>query len=262
MERANCLENAKLRKAPPNPITSAQTMSSWLTAPLTSMPNAGRTKFTSTWKVIERVTKISTLAISSSPTPFSHFIELLLQAVWQIRNAWKRPVRLSDRGTLYNCGGRKSSRPPAAPVNAGQITSFRSSSRWGRSGLANPPCSRIAYVTSGAWRAGGLTCSRVAHSGLIRSGHRRMECSVDARSEGQPSRPPLRKMRGMVCRVPGAVQHATGDDARSLRLPGHQSEEQRKDHAVPGTPPLRRSRSRSYRTWLGRSKGYAEGFLG
>src|SRR5213593_3089302 len=135
MERANCLENAKLRKAPPNPITSAQTMSSWLTAPLTSMPNAGRTKFTSTWKVIERVTKISTLAINSSPTPFSHFIELLLQPVWQIRNAWKRPVRLSDRGTLYNCGGGKSSRSPAAPVNAGQITSFRSSSRWRSAGM-------------------------------------------------------------------------------------------------------------------------------
>src|SRR5437762_2536718 len=171
MERANYLANAKLRKAPPNPITSPQTMSSWLTAPLTSMPNAGRTKFTSTWKVIERVTKISTLAISSSPTPFSHFIELLLQAVWQIRNAWKRPVRLSDRGTLYNCGGGKSSRSPAAPVNARQITSFRSSSRWGRrGGPANPPCSRTAYVTSGAWRAGGLTCSRVAHTGLIGPG--------------------------------------------------------------------------------------------
>ncbi|OLB57280.1 MAG: hypothetical protein AUI03_01675 [Nitrospirae bacterium 13_2_20CM_2_62_8] len=66
----------------------------------------------------------------------------------------------------------------------------------------------------------------------------------------------------MVCRVPVAQFHATGDDARSLRLPGHQSEEQRKDHAVPGTQPLRRSRSRSYRTWLGWSKGYAEGFLG
>jgi len=99
-----------------------------------------------------------------------------------------------------------------------------------------------------------------------------MECRVpvafqiatgdDARSEGQPSRPPPEKMRGMVCRVPVAQFHATGDDARSLRLPGHQSEEQRKDHAVPGTQPLRRSRSRSYRTWLGWSKGYAEGFLG
>src|SRR5437773_674418 len=82
-------------------------------------------------------------------------------------------------------------------------------------------------------------CSRTAHSRFIRSGPRRLEC-----------------------RVPVAFQIATGDDARSLRLPGHQSEEQRKDHAVPGTPPLRRSRSRSYRTRLGRSKGYAEGFLG
>src|SRR5207249_8581258 len=35
----------------------------------------------------------------------------------------------------------------------------------GRGGQANPPCSRIAHVTSGAWRAGGLTCSRVAHTG-------------------------------------------------------------------------------------------------
>ena len=85
---------------------------------------------------------------------------------------------------------------------------------------------------------------------------------MDARSEGQPSRPPPEKMREVVCRVPVAVQHATGDDARSLRLPGHQSAEQRKDHAVPGTPPLRRSRSRSYRTWLGPSKDYAEAFLG
>src|SRR5205809_2599707 len=34
-------------------------------------------------------------------------------------------------------------------------------------GQANPPCSRIAHVTSGARRAGGLTCSRVAHTGLI-----------------------------------------------------------------------------------------------
>src|SRR5216117_67557 len=91
----------------------------------------------------------------------------------------------------------------------------------------------------GAGRQGCPLCSRTAHSGLIRSGPRRMEC-----------------------RVPVAFQIATGDDARSLRLPGHQSEEQRKDHAVPGTPPLRRSRSRSYRTWLGRSKGHAEGFLG
>jgi len=64
------------------------------------------------------------------------------------------------------------------------------------------------------------------------------------------------------CRVPVALLTATGDDARSLRLPGHQPEEQRKDHAVPGTPPLRRSRSRSYRTWLGPSKGYTEAFLG
>src|SRR5437867_9810311 len=46
-----------------------------------------------------------------------------------------------------------------------------------------------------------------------------MECSVDARSEGQPSRPPPEKMRRMVCRVPVAFQIATGDDARSLRPP-------------------------------------------
>jgi len=39
----------------------------------------------------------------------------------------------------------------------------------------------------------------------------------------------------MVCRVPVAEFHATGDDARSLRLPGHQPEAQRKDQAVPGT---------------------------
>src|SRR5439155_13214927 len=36
-----------------------------------------------------------------------------------------------------------------------------------RGGQANPPCSRTTHVTSGAWRAGGLTCSRVAHTGLI-----------------------------------------------------------------------------------------------
>jgi len=48
-----------------------------------------------------------------------------------------------------------------------------------------------------------------------------MECSVDARSEGQPSRRPSEKMRWMMCRVPVDFQHATGDDARSLRLPGH-----------------------------------------
>ncbi len=32
--------------------------------------------------------------------------------------------------------------------------------------------------------------------------------------------------------------------------------------AMERTPPLRRSRSRSYRTWSGLSKGYAEAFLG
>ena len=48
-----------------------------------------------------------------------------------------------------------------------------------------------------------------------------MECSVDARSEGQPGHPPPEKLRWMVCRVPVAFQIATGDDARSLRLPDH-----------------------------------------
>ena len=63
-----------------------------------------------------------------------------------------------------------------------------------------------------------------------------MECSVDARSKGQPSHPPPGKIRWMVCRVPVAFQIATGDDARSLRLPGHQPEKQRKGQAVPGYP--------------------------
>src|SRR5437867_12188005 len=190
MERANCLENAKLRKAPPNPITSAQTMSSWLTAPRTSMPNAGRTKFTSTWKVIERVTKISTLAISSNPIPFSHFIEVLLQAVWQIRNAWKRPVRLSDRGTLYNCGGGKSSRSPAAPVNARQITSFRSSSRWGRrGGPANPPCAQNVKRWKGA-RVGPVLPERGASEGARRGGRETVLLARTAprRRGGRPDR--------------------------------------------------------------------------
>ena len=53
------------------------------------------------------------------------------------------------------------------------------------------------------WWPGSLTCSRTAHSGFISSGPRRMECSVDA---------------------------------RSLRLPGHQPEKQRKGQAVPGYP--------------------------
>ena len=42
----------------------------------------------------------------------------------------------------------------------------------------------------------------------------------------------------MVCRVPVALLTATGDDARSLRLPGHQPEKKRKDHAVPACPLL------------------------
>ncbi len=67
----------------------------------------------------------------------------------------------------------------------------------------------------GAGRQGCPLCSRTAHSGLIRSGHRRMEC-----------------------RVPVALLTATGDDARSLRLPGHQPEKKRKDHAVPACPLL------------------------
>jgi len=50
-----------------------------------------------------------------------------------------------------------------------------------------------------------------------------MECSVDARSEGQPSRPPSEQMRWMVCRVPVAQFHATGDDARSKGQSGHPS---------------------------------------
>src|SRR5213593_4865625 len=40
----------------------------------------------------------------------------------------------------------------------------------------------------------------------------------------------------MVCRVPVAEFHATGADARSLKLPGHQPEEQRKAQAVSGCP--------------------------
>jgi len=67
----------------------------------------------------------------------------------------------------------------------------------------------------GAGRQGCPLCSRTAHSGLIRSGHRRMEC-----------------------RVPVALLTATGGDARSLRLPGHQPEKKRKDHAVPACPLL------------------------
>ena len=67
----------------------------------------------------------------------------------------------------------------------------------------------------GAGRQGCPLCSRTAHSGFNCSGPRRMECSVDARSEGQPSRPPPEKMRRMVCRVPVAFQIATGDDARN-----------------------------------------------
>src|SRR6058998_3405564 len=39
--------------------------------------------------------------------------------------------------------------------------------------------------------------------------------------KASPAARPLEKMRWMVCRVPVAVQSATGDDARSLRLPGH-----------------------------------------
>ena len=42
----------------------------------------------------------------------------------------------------------------------------------------------------------------------------------------------------MVCRVPVALLTATGDDARSLRRPGHQPEKKRKDHAVPACPLL------------------------
>ena len=79
MDLAICLEKAKLRKAPPNPITIAQTRSSWFTTPRTSMPKAGRMTLTNSVKVIERVTKISTLAMSSNVIPLSHFIELLLQ---------------------------------------------------------------------------------------------------------------------------------------------------------------------------------------
>ena len=75
----------------------------------------------------------------------------------------------------------------------------------------------------GAGRQGCPLCSRTAHSGLIGSGPRRMECSVDARSEGQPSRPPSEQMRWMVCRVPVAQFHATGDDARSKGQSGHPS---------------------------------------
>src|SRR5439155_27034133 len=42
-----------------------------------------------------------------------------------------------------------------------------------------PPCSRTTHVTSGAWRAGGLTCSRVAYTGLIVPG-------LGGRSAGDP----------------------------------------------------------------------------
>jgi len=107
-----------------------------------------------------------------------------------------------------------------------------------RGGLANPRARASRTQERGAGRQGCPLCSRTAHSGLIRSGHRRMECSVDARNEGQPSHPPPENIRWMVCRVPVALLTATGDDARSLRRPGHQPEKKRKDHAVPACPLL------------------------
>src|SRR5881397_2357574 len=80
---------------------------------------------------------------------------------------------------------------------------------------------RRALRKIGAGWQGCPLCSRPAHSGSIGSGPGRMECSVDARSEGQPSHPLPEKIRWMECRVPVALRIATGDDARSEGQPSH-----------------------------------------
>src|SRR5207249_10402953 len=83
---------------------------------------------------------------------------------------------------------------------------------------------------------GGLTCSRVAHTG--ERGGRATRCARAPRTQdllvpglggwsarwtravkASPAARPPEKMKWMVCRVPVAEFHATGDDARSLRPP-------------------------------------------
>src|SRR5438552_1049114 len=94
--------------------------------------------------------------------------------------------------------GQAPSAEPGALPHAAKTGTPPSPADGGRGGQANPPCSRVAHTGKRGGRQGCPLCSRTAHSGLIGSGP-----------------------RWMVCRVPVAQFHATGADARSLRLPGH-----------------------------------------
>ncbi len=82
---------------------------------------------------------------------------------------------------------------------------------------ADAVCGRVAPVLVHRALKSGHVVARQPHV-LARRAHR-----IDRSGQGW-----------LVCRVPVAFQIATGDDARSLRLPGHQPEQRRKDKAVLG----------------------------